>query len=254
MHDLGSLVKAVETTHDRDDFFELEDLIPYKGSIIPISSQQVNRPVKIGRGAQVDGFIYGKVVEILDGFSSRKEDRTRTLSIFGRENVSIRDYCCIGGHVTSAGELTIGANSVVLGSVIAPNVLKIGQGTRIDGNLVSVGHVSIAENVHIGGYVIVLKGGVAIGRSSKVYDIITSGDVILDDGVIISDPIIWSKKGQIEVSSVNIGKKNFPLEPSISNLNMPGEMNSYWEAINTFDYDELFEELKLNLHRIGGSK
>lgn len=242
---MSSLVKAVQTTHDRDDLFELEDRVPYKGMVIPTSSRQVDRPVKIGRGAQVDGSIYGKVVQILDGFSPKIEDTTRTLSIFGREHIFIGDYCNIGGHVTCAGELSIGDNSMVLGNVVASNIKSIGQGTRIGGNLISVGPVAIAENVHIGGYLIVQNGGVAVGKNCQAYDIMASGDIILDEGVTLSDPIIWSKEGKIDYSMISIGKPNL-ME---SNMTMPssGEINPYLNASNIVDYQQLIEELETTL-------
>lgn len=243
---MGSLVKAVEGIHDRDEFFELEDRIPYNYSIFPKNSQQVDRPVKIGRAAQVNGSIYGRGVEILNGFSSRVEDTTRTLSIFGREYVSIGNFCRIGGHVTCAGNMTIGELSRICGDAIAHNDITIKSGSKVSGNVISEENINIEENVHIGGYVIALNGGVAFRKNSQAYDIIASGDIILDDETIFSDPIIWSKEGNIEFSSITIGK-NHPINSKMSDVIFPGEINPYPEAINTFDYQKLMEELKRNL-------
>lgn len=242
---MGSLVKAVEVTHDRDDLFELEDRVPYKGAVFPRSSQQVNRPIKIGRGAQVDGPIFGRVVSIINGFSPQIADTTRTLSIFGIENVNIGDFCNIGGHVTSAGELSIGASCIVLGNVIAPNAKFIGHGTRIEGNLISMESVTIADNVQIGGYVIVLNGELFIGKNSKAHDIIASGEITMDDNVTLSDSIVWSNEGNMKFSKVNVGYTH-PVTPD-TDIVLPKEINPYLTASNTCDYQKLFKELKSTL-------
>ena len=150
------------------------------------------------------------------------------------------------GNVVSAGILTIGASSVVLGDVIADHVITIGQGTKIWGNLISVKGVSIKENVHIGGYVIVMDEGVALEKDSKAYDIIASGEIILVGGVTISDPVIWSKNKQIKVMApVTVGA-NCHVEPDTDKKT---EINPYRQASGTLDYDKLFEELKANLQQ-----
>ncbi len=242
---LGYFIKAEEIVHDYDEFFKLEDRARHPRNVFPKSSRQVDRPVTIGRGAQVNGSIYGKDVRVSSGYSSKKEDRTRTLSIFGREKVEIGDFCCIGGYATCAGEIEIGDYSIVKGDVIAHKIKKICQGTQIYGNLISYETLNIAENVNIGGYVIALNGEVAIEKNSKAYDLIASDGIKISDEVTILDPVVWSK-GQIEFSSISVGD-TFIGKSKMSNIDMQGEINPYATTSCIVNYNKLMQELKNNL-------
>lgn len=243
---LGSIIKSIDAVHINDYMFELDERAPFIGNVFPETSKQVDRNVIIRGGAQVKGSIYGREVEICDGLSSKKEDKTRICSIFGREKVNIGKFCCIGGNITCGGEIKIGEYSVVLGNVIAPNVRLIRQGAKIYGNVISEKPLTIAENVHVYGHVVVLNGELVIGKNSKAYDILASDKIIIGEGVILMDPVVWSKEGKIEFSSVIVGKDHI-VESNMSNIVKQGEINPYLESSVTSDYQEIIDELKSNL-------
>jgi len=239
-------MSSSEEIYDRDDLFKIADRISYGNNIFPNSPQQVDRIVKIGRGCQVNGSIYGSSIEILDGFSPNSEEATKTLSLFGRDNIKIGDFCTIEGNVSGGGSLSIGANSNVLGSAIAPCISSIGQGTKIKGNLISEESIIIEDDVSIGGYVITLNGNISIGKNSKAYDIIAAGDILINDEVILSDPVVWTKEGKIEFSKFFVGK-TYPISSDLSKIILPNEINPYIESKGTCDYQKLLEELENTL-------
>jgi predicted acyltransferase (DUF342 family) len=240
---MSTIVKAIMATHDRDDFFEVEDEAVYKGPVYPKSALQTERPIKVGRAAQVDGQIFGKDVRLLDGTSPEIQNSTRSLSIFSRNNVAIGDFCNIHGHITCAGEVSIGNHVMILGSVIARNIRQIGSHTRIQGNVICMESLTIDEHVEIGGYVIVLNGSVAIGNHSKVFDIIANGDIELGEGVSLVDPTIWSENGSIEFDKVTVGEA-YSIKKDMIDVVSSDSINTYRTAVNTFDYDVITEKLR----------
>ncbi len=237
-------IKAIEATHVRDDYAEIEEEVPYKGNIVPTIEEHLGRKIKIGRSSQIDGILFGKIVEIQDGLKS--DQPTTVISIYGDEQAYVRDFCRVGGNVQSNGLINIGKNCIILGDVIGNEIEKIDDNTRIGGNVISMENIIIGDNVEIGGYVISLNGSVAIGNNSKVFDIISKNDIALGDNVTIIDSVIWCQNGKINMYKIKIGT-DFEVDKDHSEIVKQNEINPYYISSNTFDLNIMYKKLNESL-------
>ncbi len=234
---------------DKDELFELKERAPYDGNIVPRTPRQVNRPVIIGRAAQVRGTVFGNEVTLASGTSTKPEEATRTESVYGRKKVTIGDYCMVAGHVTSPGEVEIGNHCTILGTVIGGKVKRIGKNTKIHGNVLSGDSMNIDEMVSIGGYIIVTKGDVAVAKGTEAYDIIAQGSVVLDDDVRLHDPLLLAIDGQLEITKLTVGNA-IPITSQSKEFITEKMVYPYRKEMKAFDYDGIMNRLEDACKRI----
>ena len=160
----------------------------YMVPIMPFSKHDLDRSVKIGAGAYVEGNIWGRTVEI--GAGAEVNGR-----VFGEMGLSIASGALIHGDVMTRGILEI-AEGVRLGSGKAANVyasdLRMGVGCQVDGNIICSGEVSMGAGCVISGNVMA-RGSLSMGKGCEARDVISLGSIFLAEGVRIQDDVIWAR-------------------------------------------------------------
>lgn len=160
----------------------------YMVPIMPFSKHDLDRTVKIGAGAYVEGDIWGVKVEI--GAGAEVKGR-----IFGEMGLTIASGALIHGDIMTRGILEC-ADGVRIGSGHAANVyasdLRMAQGCQVDGNIICSGEVSMAAGCIISGNVMA-RGSLSMGKGCEARDIISLGSIFLAEGVRIQDDVIWAR-------------------------------------------------------------
>lgn len=232
------VITSISAVHIDEDTVEIADKVPYPESIIPKNSNELERRVRIGQSAQVDGVIYGKTIELKGGL----EIPTKALGIYSLDSTIIGDKSMIGGPIISNGEISIGKQVMVLGDVIGMTKIDIDDNVEISGNVISNGDISIGDNVGINGFIISLNGAIAVGDSVETFDIISMKDIEFGNNVEIHDPVIWCENGRIQIEDEIIVNKN-PV--SKSDLLLDGRMvNPYQEKTKLIDLESKYLEFE----------
>ena len=174
----------------------------YLVPIMPFSKHDLDRAVKIGAGAYVEGDIWGVTVEIGSGAEVKGR-------VFGERSLNIASGALIHGDIMTRGILEC-ADGVRVGSGRAANVyasdLRMGQGCQIDGNIICSGEVSLATGCVISGNVMA-RGSLSMGKGCEARDIISLGAIFLAEGVRIQDDVIWAR-GDITALNPELAGRN----------------------------------------------
>lgn len=177
----------------------------YLVPIMPFSKHDLDRVVRIGAGAYVEGDIWGLTVEV--GTGAEVKGR-----VFGERSLTIASGALMHGDVMTRGILEC-AEGVRIGSGRAANVyasdLRMGPGCQVSGNIICSGEVALATGCVINGNVMA-RGSLSMGKGCEARDIISLGSIFLAEGVRIQDDVIWAR-GDITALNPELAGRN-PLE------------------------------------------
>jgi cytoskeletal protein CcmA (bactofilin family) len=160
----------------------------YMVPIMPYSKHDLDRTVKIGAGAYVQGDIWGVSVEIGEG--AEVDGR-----VFGERGLTVSSGALVHGDVMTRGILECGPG-VRIGIRRSANAyasdLKMGQGCQVDGNIICSGEVALESGCVVTGNVI-CRGSLSMGRGCEARDVISLGSLHLAEGVRIQDDVVWAR-------------------------------------------------------------
>jgi hypothetical protein len=112
----------------------------------------------------------------LDPYSVKK------CSIITNRTLTIEDHSIIGGHVKSHKKLILGASVTVMGNLFAEGDIEIGPQSRVLGTVFSQG-------------LITLKQGVIIGTRDRIKSVIGKKGILLESGVQVYGYITTEGRG-----------------------------------------------------------
>jgi predicted acyltransferase (DUF342 family) len=235
---MSKVIKVIQATHLRDDYAEIEDETPFRGDIYPENEEQLKRPIKLGRASQVNGCVFGRVVEMKDGLS--QDQMTTALSIYGEEEVRVYDFCRIAGFLQSNGRISVGKNCMIIGDIVGQRI-EISDNTVVGGNIIAYGDILLGNNVEIGGYVISRNGSIAIGDNTKIFDVFASGSIEMGENIFVTDPVLFSGD-KIEFSKIMIAMVK-PISSGDHEFIKQNEINPYYTASSVCNLNQIFSKL-----------
>ena len=97
--------------------------------------------------------------------------------IIVRGDLKIGSNCVIKGSIKTHGRLEIGENVVVEGGCFSEGDIKVGRSSRIHGNIFSQGRIELGP-------------GVAVGEKGKDWSVISRYEMVLYQGVVISGYVV----------------------------------------------------------------
>ena len=238
-------VRTIDAVTIDDANATIGDLVPYNRDIVPLRPGEVDKTVQIGRGAFVDGVVFGKRVTMLDGFSPDPERMTRVQGAFGVEFVTVGNYCIVARHLQSDGRVSVGNHCLVFGDLLGLESVVVGDDSSIAGNVVSRGNISLGRGVVVGGCVISLEGGVAVNDGCRLYDVVARRDIQMGKDVRVTDPLVLSISGQVsQAGGLVVGDMNV-------DTHRGGSINTNAARFQSMDYARITRRLASSLGELG---
>jgi len=232
-------VLSREVVHDKEDLFEIK-AGDYPYDILPKTDDEINRKIIVRSGCEIKGEILGGEIILFD--------KVKTLSVCGTQKVTIKEYCQIAGNLQSKGDIILGKHNKIIGDIIG-NQITINDNNNIRGNVISKGNINIGNNTNINGLLISIEGSIALGNNSEVFDVICMNNMLLGEGVTIQDPVIWTKKGNISFSNIQIARDR-PIDKNDKMIFKSNIVNPYNNASSSFDVLKIYQSFKNMLDEI----
>jgi hypothetical protein len=194
-------IDGIRDVHLEKDRAIVDDkLVNRKKNIYPSSQTELNREIIVGSSAHI-GRLFGRRITIESGSPSEITD---VASAVGIEEVFVKEFSHVYGPILSGGKISIGDKVIVYGDVIGKEV-TVGRHCMIKGNILGDGNINLSDDAKVYGFIFSRNGGVAVGENSIIFDIIAQNDVVLGEGCLVLDSVLWSSKGEISVDKVKMG-------------------------------------------------
>jgi imidazole glycerol phosphate synthase subunit HisF len=87
-----------------------------------------------------------------------------------------------------------------------------------------------------------LKGSIALGDRSKVFDIIGGNDIELGENCVATDSVIHSVNGKVLISMTRVG--GVDILQDNDRVVKPNEVNVNEKAVRNIDYNVMLESLR----------